>query len=170
MADSEDPMSTVPEYASQPKTAPDRRGLPCPRLTRAQGPKLRASNVNFFYGVVSGAVRYLPRHAGPQDHGADRPFGVRQVDLPAQPEPHQRHHPQLAHGRADPAGQRGRPRGGRHQPAAACGHGVPTAESLSQIDLRQYRLRTAHQRHGQPQRDARQGRAQPAARGALGRR
>ena len=37
---------------------------------------------------------------------------------------------------------------GRHQPAPPRRHGVPAAQSLSQIDLRQHRLRPADQRHG----------------------
>jgi len=41
-------MSTAPEFASQPKTAPERKGVPVPQP--APSPKLRASNVNFYYG------------------------------------------------------------------------------------------------------------------------
>ena len=44
-------MSTVPDYASQPKAAQDRKGAPVPNPTPAPSPKLRASNVNFFYGA-----------------------------------------------------------------------------------------------------------------------
>ncbi len=47
-------MSSAPEFASQSKAAPDRKGAPVPTSTptptAASGPKLRASNVNFFYG------------------------------------------------------------------------------------------------------------------------
>jgi phosphate transport system ATP-binding protein len=43
-------MSTAPEYASQPKAAPERKGATVPTPTPAPSPKLRASNVNFFYG------------------------------------------------------------------------------------------------------------------------
>jgi len=43
-------MSTAPEFASQSKAAPDRKGAPVPVPTPAT-PKLRASNVNFFYGA-----------------------------------------------------------------------------------------------------------------------
>ena len=41
-------MSTVPDYASTPKSAQDRKGTTVP--TPAPSPKLRATNVNFFYG------------------------------------------------------------------------------------------------------------------------
>jgi phosphate transport system ATP-binding protein len=44
-------MSTVPDFASQPKAAPDRKAAPVPNPTPASSPKLRASNVNFFYGA-----------------------------------------------------------------------------------------------------------------------
>ena len=37
---------------------------------------------------------------------------------------------------------------GRHQPAAARGHGFPAAQPVPQIDLRQHRLRAAHQWDG----------------------
>jgi phosphate transport system ATP-binding protein len=44
-------MSTVPEYASQPNAAQDRKAAAVPNATPLAGPKLRASNVNFFYGA-----------------------------------------------------------------------------------------------------------------------
>ena len=44
-------MSTVPDFASQPKAAPDRKGAPVPTPTPVSTPKLRASNVNFYYGA-----------------------------------------------------------------------------------------------------------------------
>jgi phosphate transport system ATP-binding protein len=44
-------MSTVPDYTSQSKTAQDRKGAPLPTPTPVPLPKLRASNVNFFYGT-----------------------------------------------------------------------------------------------------------------------
>jgi phosphate transport system ATP-binding protein len=44
-------MSTVPDYASQPKGAQDRKGATVPTPTPAPSPKLRASDVNFFYGT-----------------------------------------------------------------------------------------------------------------------
>jgi len=44
-------MSTAPEFASQSKAAPDRKGASVPTPVPAPGPKLRATNVNFFYGT-----------------------------------------------------------------------------------------------------------------------
>jgi phosphate transport system ATP-binding protein len=44
-------MSTVPDYASQPRAAQDRKGASVPTPTPAPNPKLRASNVNFYYGT-----------------------------------------------------------------------------------------------------------------------
>jgi len=43
-------MSTVPDFASQPKAAPERKGASVPAPTPAP-PKLQASNVNFYYGA-----------------------------------------------------------------------------------------------------------------------
>jgi phosphate transport system ATP-binding protein len=44
-------MSTAPEFASQSKTASDRKGAPVPPPTPAPTPKLRATGVIFFYGA-----------------------------------------------------------------------------------------------------------------------
>ena len=44
-------MSTAPEYASQPKAAQDTKGALVPTPTAEPGPKLRATNVNFYYGT-----------------------------------------------------------------------------------------------------------------------
>jgi phosphate transport system ATP-binding protein len=46
-------MSTVPDYASHSKAAKDPKGNPVPTPTPVPGPapKLRATNVNFFYGT-----------------------------------------------------------------------------------------------------------------------
>ena len=58
--------------------------------------KLKCHQRQFLLRRRSSAARYL---AGPattqQDYGADRAFGLRQIDLPAHSEPHQRNHPQL---------------------------------------------------------------------------
>ena len=50
MANIENLMSSAPEYAPQPKTVQDRKGASVPTPTPAAGPKLRATNVNFYYG------------------------------------------------------------------------------------------------------------------------
>jgi phosphate transport system ATP-binding protein len=44
-------MSTAPNFASQPKAAQDRKATSVPDSTPAPGPKLRATNVNFYYGA-----------------------------------------------------------------------------------------------------------------------
>ena len=44
-------MSTAPEFASQPKPGQAQKVAPLPPPTPLPGPKLRASNVNFFYGA-----------------------------------------------------------------------------------------------------------------------
>ena len=43
----------------------------------------------------AGAVRRVARHAGEVGDGADRPVGLREVDLPAHDQPDERHHPEL---------------------------------------------------------------------------
>src|ERR1017187_10266999 len=44
-------MSTAPEFASQPKPSQGQKVAPLPPPTPQPGPKLRASNVNFYYGM-----------------------------------------------------------------------------------------------------------------------
>jgi phosphate transport system ATP-binding protein len=44
-------MSTAPEFASQPKQNQGQKAAPSPPPTPQPGPKLRASNVNFYYGT-----------------------------------------------------------------------------------------------------------------------
>jgi phosphate transport system ATP-binding protein len=43
-------MSMAPEYTSQPKISPGQKAAPLPIPTPTSEPKLRAMNVNFFYG------------------------------------------------------------------------------------------------------------------------
>jgi phosphate transport system ATP-binding protein len=50
VANNENPMSTAPDFASHSKTIPERKGTPVPPPSATPAPKLRASNVNFFYG------------------------------------------------------------------------------------------------------------------------
>ena len=44
-------MSTAPNYASQPDTTQSQKGTAVPIPTPEAGPKLKASNVNFYYGT-----------------------------------------------------------------------------------------------------------------------
>ncbi|CAA9492037.1 MAG: Phosphate transport ATP-binding protein PstB, partial [uncultured Sphingomonas sp.] len=102
--------------------------------------------------------RLLWRQAGAQgciDRGArrsrdrlHRTVRLRQVDFPALPQPDERHHRRGA-GRGPDRARRPRHQRARHGRGAAPrprGHGVPEAQPLSQIDLRERRLRPAHPR------------------------
>ena len=114
------------------------------------------------------------RHRHRQEPGAgdDRPVGLRQVHFPALPESHERHDRGRARRRLDPARRQGHPRqeAGRRAAARARRHGVPEAESVSEVHLRERRLRSAHPRAGRRPRRARRDRAQlAAARGLVGR-
>jgi phosphate transport system ATP-binding protein len=44
-------MSSAPRFASDPKTAQTPKGITLPPPVSAPGPKLKATNVNFFYGA-----------------------------------------------------------------------------------------------------------------------
>ena len=80
--------------------------------------------------------------------GDHRPSGLRQEHVHPLPEPDERPHPGRFGRRHDPLPRRGplrtRHRSGRG--AAADRHGLPEAESVSEVDLRQRRLRTARAR------------------------
>ena len=52
------------------------------------------------------ARRRRPHHAGRRGHRADRPVGLRQVDVPADAQPHARAHPRRRPRRQDPARRR----------------------------------------------------------------
>ena len=124
------------------------------------------------------AVTYGPRYAvsrasacpsSTRDHSVDRPFGVWQDDGPALSQPHERPDPE-GQGRGDDPLPRNRPlrsqgRAGRGPQADR--HGLPEAEPVPQVHLRQHRLRPSCRRiqgrHG------RAGRTVASTSGALGR-
>ena len=54
---------------------------------------MRARDVSVFYGDKQAIERRLDRHPRRACHRLHRPVGLRQVDLPAQPQPDERHHP-----------------------------------------------------------------------------
>ena len=89
------------------------------------------------------------RHRRPARHGAHRPVGLRQVDLPAVAEPDERAHPRLPGRGRGQAGRRSDLRPG-HRPGggpAAHRDGVPALEPVPEVDQRERRLRPAHRRH-----------------------
>jgi ABC-type dipeptide/oligopeptide/nickel transport system ATPase component len=96
----------------------------------------------------AGPVRRVDRHSRPRGHGLHRPLGLRQVDLPALHQPHERHHRGLPRRRQHQPRRRGhlRSRSRRGRAARPHRHGVPEAEPVPQVDLRERRLRAAHPR------------------------
>src|SRR5262249_37168088 len=99
----------------------------------------------------SGSVRRFGADPRTLGAGPDRSVRVRQVDVPALPEPHER--PDRGHtacGRRA-AGRDGHlsPRHGSRRVAPPRRHGLPEIQSLSKIDLREHRLRAARGRNAQ---------------------
>ena len=132
----------------------DRRGA-------ALEPIIRLEGLSFYYGafraVKDVSIAFEPK----QHHRPHRPVGLRQVDAAADDQPHERPDPRDAR-RGQRAVPRHRPvREGRRRGRGPSPdrHGVPEAEPVPEVDLRQHRVRAADQRHeGQHGRD-RRGRA-----------
>ncbi len=94
------------------------------------------------------AVRHLADHPGMLGDGPDRAVGLRQIDVPAPPQPHERpDRRHAAHGRGA-AGRRRhlRPRRQPRGSAAARGHGVSEVEPVPQEHLRERGVRAARGR------------------------
>ena len=105
--------------------------------------RLQLEDVSIAYGGQTGrqvgvAVDPPGRGAGP-----DRALRVRQDDAAAHAQPPHRADPQRRPRRQHPARRRGHPRPARHQPALARGDGLPAAQPVPDVDLRQRRLRAA---------------------------
>ncbi len=118
---------------------------------------------------LQGRPRREPRGPPARDHRVHRPVGLRQVHRAALLRPHERPHP-VGPGRGQDHVPRRRPLRLPDRPrrgAQADRHGLPEAEPLPQVDLRQHRLRApARRAQGQPRRPSREG---PAPGGAVGR-
>ena len=116
-----------------------------------------------------GALGHFPQHSAARGDGHHRPVRMRQKHLSALPEPHER--PHFERSRRGPGHFRWRrhlrPQRRSGADAASHRHGVPEAEPVSKIHLRQHRLRAQGQRL--PRLDGRSRRALAAAGGALGR-
>ena len=127
------PSANRPRFRSGRFHRPDARPLP---LLRRQ----------------AGAVRHLDGLSPPSGDGADRPVGLRQVDAPALPEPHERSDRRRFRHRQHPLGRRGgqRPRAGRDRTAPPGRHGVSEGRAVPQVDLRERRLRPADRRRPRP--------------------
>ncbi len=101
------------------------------------------------------------RHRPQRGHRVDRPVRLRQVDVHSLLESHERHDRVGAHHGRHHAGRREHLRAahGRRDAARARRHGVPKAESVSEVGLRQRRVRSAHSRPRARSRRARRDRA-----------
>ena len=90
----------------------------------------------------AGPARHFDRHPRSRRHLLHRTLGLRQVDLPALHQPHERHHRRRQGRRHDQARRRGhlRSHARRGRTARPHRHGVPEAQSLPQVDLRKRRL------------------------------
>ena len=119
---------------------------------------------------LRGRPRRRPDDRPQRDHRDDRPVRLRQVHRPALAQPDERPDPRRpGHGhdhlpRPGPVRQGGRP--DRGPPPHR--HGVPEAEPVPEVDLRQHRVRPAGHRH-EGRQHGRPGRAGAARRGAVGR-
>ena len=111
-------------------------------------PKVVARDVNVYYGdkhALKDVSIDIPDRAV---IGLHRPVGLRQVDLPALHQPHERHDPGLPRDRQDRDRRAGhlRPDARRRAAARPRRHGVPEAQPVPEVDLRERRLRPAHPR------------------------
>ena len=154
----EQPRPTEPERGaaairrgsgSRPARCRSRRRRPAaaPQMPRRRSSSTR-SDVSVFYGAKQALDRRLLRHPPRPDHRPDRPLGLRQDDLPAQPQPDERLGPRLPDRGPDPLP---RPRHLRRQRrpgrgAAADRDGLPETEPVPEVDLRQRRLGAAQPR------------------------
>ena len=131
---------------------------------------MEAVRLNVFYGDFH-AVHDVNLTFGKQrDHRAHRPVRLRQVHRAALPQPDERpgrRRPRRGRGdlpRPEHLRQGRRPDRGAH----AHRHGLPEAEPVPEVDLRQHRLRPAGHRH-EGRQHGRPGRAGPARRCPVGR-
>ena len=139
-------------------------------LDRRPTPRCARATCRVYYGDEAGDRRRLDRHPDRARDRVHRPVGLRQVDLPARAQPHERHHRQSARveGAIELDGEDiYRSRHGRGAAARPRRHGVPEAQPVPQVDLRERRLRPAHPRprrqQGRARRDRRDARcAAPA--------
>ena len=148
-------------------------------------PVMSVRDTSVFYGSFRAVTGVTLDFGHARDHRPHRPVRMRQVDAPPIPQPHERPHPGREGRGRDRLPGRGhlRTRRRRDRGAPSRRHGLPEAQPVSQVRLRQHRLRPARHRdegreHGRPRRvDAHpcgavgrgQGQAQAVRLRALGR-
>ena len=159
-------VSSRTPAVQQPGSTGVRRDLSAPGE-----PVFEAKNVSIYYSCFRAVTDVSLIDLRARDHRVHRPVRMRQDDRAADAEPDERPH-------------RGRPRRGRRavprgvavrqgclpdRRAPAHRHGLPEAEPVPEVDLRQRRLRAAHQRRAQQGQAGRDRRALAAPGRALGR-
>ena len=124
----------------------------------------------FFYGDVPGAEGHHAPAVRPEGDRVHRPVGLRQVHAAARAQPHVRALSQAARRRRDDVRRREHPLD-RDQDLnllrAQHRHGVPEANALPDVDLRQHRLRHPPLRGATQSRDGRPRRDGASRRGAV---
>ena len=139
----DDPADVEPPPTSTLRR--DRR----PTRTGAASSSSSSTDVEVHYGGHTAVERRRPRHRRQRDHRVHRPVGLRQDHGAALPQPHARPHARARRSTGTVrVPRRGplRPEGRRRRGAPPHRHGVPEAEPVPEVDLRQRRVRPAHQR------------------------
>ena len=95
-------------------------------IIEVDDPIFSCRDVDVYYGEKHAIKKVGIDIAQEPGAGHDRPVGMRQVHVPALPQPHERHHPGRTRRRFDPARWQGHPRqeAGRGAAARARRHGV----------------------------------------------
>ena len=137
-------QSTPPPPADRHRSGPSSRPTPeHPVSIDVKAPELLLRR-------QAGARRHLDRHPAQPRHRLHRPVRLRQEHVPADAQPHERHH--RRHPRRGPGAHRRRRhlrRADRRRGAAPPGRdGVPEVEPVPQVDLRERRLRHPVERPG----------------------
>ena len=140
---------------TSPDGSDDRgRGRRAPSTSAGAGARaagVAPSDFSFWYGEKQALYEHHADGGAAQRHGAHRPVGLRQVDVPALDQSHERAAARRSPRGRDPSRRRRRlqPRHGSRHAAPARRDGVPALESVPEVDLRQRRVRAARQRHSQ---------------------
>ncbi|CAA9261843.1 MAG: Phosphate transport ATP-binding protein PstB, partial [uncultured Acidimicrobiales bacterium] len=124
---------------------------------RCRRARLRGQRPRLLLRVLSGAARREPGHRPPAGDRPDRAVGLRQEHLPALPQPHERPDPRHPGRRSHRLSRPGplRPGCRPHRGASPDRHGLPEAEPVPEVDLRQRGVRPEGERaqaqeHGRP--------------------
>ena len=154
------PAEKEHQMVGTPRTG-DRRRYRGRERRRSQRPEVRDEGAQLLLRWIPGAQEHQHADLREEGDGADRSVGLRQVHLPALLQPHARPlsgQPLRGRDHALPGQhQHAQPGGRSDRGAHAHQHGVPEAESVSQVDLRERRLRPAGARRAQARAARREG-------------